>query len=711
MHWLHRHRAAFLAAIAAFWTSIVLLAHFFPTAPFLSQIWRGENFCADVLRREGRKTPTHNDFVFVGIDQDSLTLTAVGEDEIKANRAFQLMAERPFPWSREVWALLLDRLIGAGARLVMFDMIFDKRNDGDAAFRAALDRYRDKVVIGANFDLSQVRDQGGVTINIPPNPDLIPPPAMEDDRVGYVLFFPDPLDQQIRSVRYTVTDLQLQWKRAVPEETPYTSLSARALEKLGRGADVPRDLDAHLLRFSALGAYEPPTPLWEIFDPRSWHANYQDGAFFKNKVVMVGSSAQVQHDFFATPISPETPGALLHLNTLAAALDHEFLHQTPIWSDFIIILAAGLLAWALVTFVRRPLLCIFALAAITAGYLGAARILYDQLGLLIIVVPTLMAFIATGSFGLGFEYGLERLEKLRTRRTLERYVSKNLVKEILDNPGGYYSTMLGSRKPVTVLFSDIVGFTSWAEQSEPVALVQHLNEYFSSMVPNVFDNGGTLDKFVGDAIMAVWGNVSSHGVADDAKAAVRTALAMRRSLQTLNENWRAEGKKELGFGIGINQGEALVGNIGSYEPHERLDPTVIGDAVNLASRLEGLTRLYGVDILLGEGVCNLVRDDFYLRTVARAQVKGKSEPVDVCALIGARSDSLDPEFLKWLGVYEDGIRKFRKRDFIQAKILFSRFLEFYPDDNLAKMYLERALKYEQEPPDQAWNAVEVFKRK
>jgi len=261
------------------------------------------------------------------------------------------------------------------------------------------------------------------------------------------------------------------------------------------------------------------------------------------------------------------------------------------------------------------------------------------------------------------------------------------------------------------LFSDIVGFTSWAEQSEPVALVQHLNEYFSSMVPNVFDNGGTLDKFVGDAIMAVWGNVSSHGVADDAKAAVRTALAMRRSLQTLNENWRAEGKKELGFGIGINQGEALVGNIGSYEPHERLDPTVIGDAVNLASRLEGLTRLYGVDILLGEGVCNLVRDEFYLRTVARAQVKGKSEPVDVCALIGARSDSLDPEFLKWLGVYEDGIRKFRKRDFIQAKILFSRFLEFYPDDNLAKMYLERTLEYEREPPDQAWNAIEVFGRK
>ncbi len=231
------------------------------------------------------------------------------------------------------------------------------------------------------------------------------------------------------------------------------------------------------------------------------------------------------------------------------------------------------------------------------------------------------------------------------------------------------------------------------------------------MVPHVFDNAGTLDKFIGDAIMAVWGNVSSHGTASDAKSAVRTALGMRTSLRKLNERWRAEGKRELGFGVGINHGDAVVGNIGSYEPHERLDPTVIGDAVNLASRLEALTRIYGVDILLGEAVSDLVRDDFYLRTVARAQVKGKTEPVDIFTLIGARSDDVDPEFLKWLEVYEEAIAKFRRRDFKDAKILFSHFLEFYPDDSLGKIYLASALEYEQAPPDEAWNAVEVFKKK
>ena len=337
--------------------------------------------------------------------------------------------------------------------------------------------------------------------------------------------------------------------------------------------------------------------------------------------------------------------------------------------------------------------------------------MYDRWGVLVMVVPTLTAFLMSGLFGFGFTYTLERLEKRRTRRTLERYVSKNLVKEILENPGGYYSSMLGSRKPVTVLFSDIVGFTPMTERADPVVLVKQLNEYLSRMVAAVFENGGTLDKFIGDAVMAVWGNVSSRGIVEDAKAAVRTALAMRRELRKLNESWRPQGVEELAFGIGINHGEAVIGNIGSYEPHERLDPTVIGDAVNLASRLEALTREYRIDILIGASAADLVRDEFHVRPVDLVQVKGKTEPVDVFTLVGSRSEALDPELSKWLESYDEGIKKFRGREFTAAKILFSQFLEFYPDDFLAKMYLERSLRYEAAPPDASWNAVEVFTTK
>ena len=693
-----------LGAICAFWTLLVLSLHFAQGLPFFSTLWRSEQSFEDLLQREGRKTATHSDFVFLGIDQSTLQLPPLAPDELANNRAFQLMTERPFPWSREVWALLLDRLLGAGARVVMFDMIFNQPNDGDAAFHDALERYRDRVVLGANFDMQNASQA------VLPNSQLIPAPQLADNRVGYVIIFEDPLDQKIRSIRYTITDRQLAGLPPHPSQEVYESLSARVLEKLGHAQDVPRDLQAHQIRFSAPDVFRP-RPLYEVFDPKFWHANYADGDFFKNKVVIVGSSAQVAHDVSATPLGLDTPGPTLHLHAIAAALNHEFLRATPLSLDYAMVCGAGVLAWTLIAFVRRPLICLIALFAISAAYLGLARILYDQFGVLAMVVPTLSTFLSSGLFGLGFEYTLERLEKLRTRRTLERYVSKNLVKEILDNPGGYYSSMLGSRKPVTVLFSDLIGFTSLTERADPVVLVKQLNEYLSRMVAGVFENDGTLDKFIGDAIMAVWGNVSSRGAVEDAKAAVRTALAMRRELVTLNENWRSRGMTELGFGVGINHGDAVVGNIGSYEPHERLDPTVIGDAVNLASRLEALTRIYGVDILLGEAVCDLVRDDFHLRTVARAQVKGKTEPVDVCTLIAARNEDADLEFLRWLESYEEGIRKFRERDFSQAKILFSRFLEFYPDDSLAKMYLERALEYEQKPPDEAWNAIEVFTKK
>ena len=611
------------------------------------------------------------------------------------------MTERPFPWSREVWALLLDRLFGAGARVVMFDMIFNKSNDGDPAFHNAVERYRDRVVLGANFD---IQNAGQAVL---PNTQLIPPPQLTDDRVGYVIFFEDALHQKIRSIRYTITDRQLAGLPAHPSQEVYESLSARALEKLGHAQDVPRDLQAHQIRFSGPDAFRP-RPLYEVFDPKFWHANYADGAFFKGKVVVVGSSAQIAHDVFATPMGLETPGPALHLHAIAAALDHEFLRATPLSIDYALVCAAGLLAWGIIGFVRRPLFCIFLLIAVGAAYVGGARLFYDRFGLFILAVPVLSAFLMSGAFSLGFEYTLERLEKLRTRRTLERYVSKNLVKEILENPEGYYSSMLGSRKPVTILFSDIVGFTTVTERADPVSLVKQLNEYLSRMVAGVFDNDGTLDKFVGDAVMAVWGNVSSHGIAGDAKAAARAAIAMRRELRDLNEHWRANGTEELKIGIGLNQGEVLVGNIGS---EAKMDFTVIGDAVNLASRLEALTRTYHVDILLGPTVTELVRDEFYLRTVARVQVKGKTKPVEVCALIAARDEDVDPEFLKSLEVYEEGIRKFRDRDFRQAKILFSRFLEFYPDDELAKMYLERTLEYEQDPPDEAWNAVEVFTKK
>lgn len=690
-----------LTLICLFCTSLIVVGHFFPTAPFISTPWRGEQSFEDLLRREGRKATPPRDFVFLGLDQSTLQLPPFSAEELEGNRALQLMTERPFPWSREVWALLLDKLFASGARLVMFDLLFNPPNDGDPAFHAALDRYHDKVVVSANFDF----ENGAQAVT--PNATLIPPPQFQDDRVGYVNFWPDAIDGKTRAVTYTVTNRKLAGLPPAEGEEVYESLPARALEKTGHANDVPRDFHGHMIRFTAPDAFEA-RPLYEIFDPKLWHANYGDGVFFKDKIVMVGPSAQVLHDVVDTPLSPNTPGPTMHFQAMAAALGHEFLRPTPPNIGLVLVCAGGLVAWLLVAFVRKPLVCLAGLVAITAGYLVASRLLYDNTGLLLLTVPVLSTLVLSGSFSLGFEYFLERLEKLRTRRTLERYVSKNLVKEILENPDSYYSSLRGVRVPVTILFSDLIGFTTLAEKAHPEALVAQLNEYLSRMTSVIFSNGGTLDKFIGDAIMAVWGNVRSLGTAQDAKSCARAALGMRRELSDLNQSWREQGRMGLGMGIGVNHGEVIVGNIGSQD---RMDPTVIGDAVNLASRLEALTRTYGVDMLIGASAAELVRDEVYLRSVARVQVKGKTRPVDVFTFVAARDEKIDPELLKWLETYEEALEKFRARDFTDAKILFSRFLEFYPDDLLAKMYLQRALEYEQAPPNEAWEAVEVFQKK
>src|ERR1043166_2865378 len=341
MEWLSRHRLLVLSLICFFWTALIFVGHFLPDTPFLSAPWRSEQGFEDLLRREGRKTVAPKEFVFLGIDQSTLQLPPLTPEELASSRGLQLLSERPYPWSREVWALMLDRLFGAGERLVIFDLLFNPPNDGDPQFHAALDRYHDKVVLGANFDMSN-----GVQA-VPPNDTLIPPPQLQDDRVGFVVFWPDSMDEKTRAANYRVTDRQLVGLPEDPSEEVYESLSARALAKIGHGNDVPRDFRGHMMRFTAADAFQP-RPLYEIFDPELWRANYANGAFFKDKIVLVGPSAQVIHDVVDTPMSPSTPGPTLHLQAMAAALGHEFLRPTPPETGLALVGAAGLIAWALV---------------------------------------------------------------------------------------------------------------------------------------------------------------------------------------------------------------------------------------------------------------------------------------------------------------------------------------------------------------------------
>ncbi|HEY2144254.1 MAG TPA: adenylate/guanylate cyclase domain-containing protein [Candidatus Udaeobacter sp.] len=683
MRWLARHRLFVLALICFFWTGLIFVAHFFPATPFLSAPWRGQQSFEDLLRKEGRKTPAPKDFVFLALDQSTLELPPLTAEELAGSRAFQLMTERPFPWSREVWALLLDRLFGAGARLVIFDVLTNPPNNGDPAFHAALDRYHDKVVLGANFDVANGA-QGVV-----PNEALIPWPQLLDDRVGFVNFWPDSIDGKTRGATYRVTDRQLAGLPPDPTEEVYESLSARALAKIGHRNDIPRDFHGRMIRFTAPDAFKPHT-LYEIFDPELWHANYGDGAFFKEKIVLVGASAQVLHDVVDTPMGPSTLGPMLHLQAMAAALGHEFLQPMPPKSGLALVSAAGLIAWLVVAFLRRPLLCIGAFVAIIGTYLGMARLFYDKAGLLLITVPVLSALVLSGSFSLGFEYFLERLQKLRIRRAFGFYLSPQMADKIANSD--FDLRLGGELVEATVIFTDLEKFTTLSEDLDPKEVSAILIAYFEQTTRCILEKKGMIIKYVGDAVMAAW------GAPIDEPAHAICAAEAACDLRALTE-MEVRGKK-LRTRVGINSGKVLAGNLGSSF---RFDYTMIGDTTNFASRLESMNKYLGTQVLISEAVRERLENGFITRRLGEFRVAGKAHSVLIHELLG-RGEA-DSGQRGWIDAFEAGLDGFRAGKFSNSADLMNRTCQLRGgSDGPAEFYLRKiAMLQGQDVKD--WNGI------
>jgi adenylate cyclase len=286
------------------------------------------------------------------------------------------------------------------------------------------------------------------------------------------------------------------------------------------------------------------------------------------------------------------------------------------------------------------------------------------------------------------------------RSMLERYVSRNVVREVLDNRDDFLTKLGGTRQPVTVLFSDVRGFTSFSEHADATAVVDQLNDYLGEMVGIVFRNHGTVDKFIGDGIMAVWGNVVSEGEGKDALRAVSAAVEMLARLASLNEEWSKKDIRPFHVGIGIHHGDAVFGNIGSSE---KMEPTVIGDTVNLASRVEGLTKKYGLSLCVTRPVADHAREYFRFRSVDLVRAVGKSRPVEILTVVGRR----DEESGEWLDRYESAVTAFRAQRFTEAATTLRQCLEEEPTDRLCAMYLQRAESFIAAPPPADWDGAEI----
>ncbi|MGB8170889.1 MAG: adenylate/guanylate cyclase domain-containing protein [Chthoniobacteraceae bacterium] len=655
-----------------------------------------------------RLSPRNPQLVYLGIGPAAMSLDTLWPEDLEKSPTLRLM-KAGWPWNRAVHAATIDRLVGAGAKAVVFDMVVPGPRAGDAAFRAALDKYADRVVIGSNLE-KRLEDGGDGTgpanlkrTHILPSASLITHGAIPDSRIGFVNVLPD-ADGKIRRTRFRTTLPEFFDIAAGKDEPELFSLPARALQKGGFGDLVPKTRKPLVLRYSEEFL---PLSIHEIFVEDQWtKPPYRSGALFKDKIVLIGATGNAAEDRLQTPFGTAL-GPTIHLSAINAALNRDFIHETPLAIDLGLIALGGGLAWILGATIRRPLIRLAVLFATLAGCYGLDQLLFNVFGLLPILVSPMLTLASSGMAWSAWEQVLDLRDKARLRRTFERYVSRDVVKELVDNPAGWLHTVGGARKSVTVLFSDIRGFTTLTESAEdPHALVAQLNEYFDEMVQIVFANNGTLDKFIGDAVMAHWGSITSEGEAIDALRAVSTAVEMRETLARLNRRWKQRGQLELNIGIGVNYGEAIVGNLGC---EAKMEFTMIGDAVNLGSRLEGVTKSYNIDVCLGEHVAPFVREEFQLRSLDLIVVKGKTKPVEIFTVLGRRlPSSADPD---WLAVHEEAMRRYRLGEFKTAAALWREVLAQAPGDPVSAVFLARCLELQKEPPNGEWTGVFEMKSK
>lgn len=344
------------------------------------------------------------------------------------------------------------------------------------------------------------------------------------------------------------------------------------------------------------------------------------------RIVFVGQTVTGKADAGPSQRSAYTPLVLVHANVVDNILNRDFLRWPPEWVIWGVAVLLGYVSlWPALA--RSLTLQIgFALLVIVASGCGVVwGFIYGNWHLP--VIGPLLGFVALAFVTIGGRVLQEQRAKEQLKQMFNSYLSPELLKKILR--GKTLAEIHSERRPVTILFSDLRDFTSWSERTKEEVLIAQLNEYLAAMVECIHAEGGTLHKFIGDAVMAVWGDLVSEGAEQDAARACRAALAMQARLETLNEKWRAAGMHTLRMGIGLNHGVVLVGNVGSPR---RMEFTVIGDPVNLASRLESLNKEMKTEILVGESVHALTAPRFVFRECGAVPVKGKKEPVRVFEL-------------------------------------------------------------------------------
>ncbi|MBN1352136.1 adenylate/guanylate cyclase domain-containing protein [candidate division KSB1 bacterium] len=421
--------------------------------------------------------------------------------------------------------------------------------------------------------------------------------------------------------------------------------------------------------------------------------------FFNQKIILVGATAAGLKDWRPVPFQPTFPGVEIHANLIYSMLNQRFIKRSGFWSGLLLSIFLSV-AVALFAMALRPFFSVLYSLLLGAGYGFFAIYLFTHFDISVDVLRQLQAMLTAYLIVLIFRFLNEEKDKRIIKNMFNHYLSATVVNELLKNraqlkPGG-------KRTVASVLFSDVKSFTSVSENLEPEELVALLNEYLSAMTDVVLKHNGYLDKYEGDAIMAIFGVPLPQ--TDHALRACSSALLMQSQLAKLRIKWKLENRPLLEMRIGINVGPMIAGNIGG---EKRMDYTVIGDSVNLASRLEGANKLYGTSILISEETYERVKDDFIVRELDFIRVKGKKKPVRVYELIARRDEKIDEERQKVFEFFANGLAAYRRGNWELAYNHFQNALRITPDDGPSWEFFTRCKQFMDEKisVSETWDGV------
>lgn len=662
--------------------------------------------------------------VIIGIDDQS--------DESTPHR---------WPWPRSYFAHVIENLEEAGAAVIGVDVIFDQPDkygqESDDELAAVLKKY-DNIVLTGKL-LRMIHTYKSYSTIIPPYEKFIENTntpwglvAIEADIDGFYRryslgqVYNDSLMPSFAAEVIRLYQRNNQNKYLKADESffylgdrkiPKYDVHSMLINFVGPERSFPYypfdnvldDEDFDLLEDYDLDTFDDPGDIELEIPPGLKYSGK-----LTDKIVLIGSTMHELHDNFPTPfleyltsegvkVKAETPGVEIHANAILTILRNNYLNEPPEYFIFIIIIFLAILIFVLTRFLPTGWGSV-AVLGLTALYVAIAIAVFIKFNLILTITGPVLVALFTFLGHTVYQYLLTQQEKKMLRGAFGHYVPEKVIQEILNDPDKL--TLGGEERIVTVLFSDVAGFTSISEVLAPRDLVSLLNEYLTVMTDIVLKHNGIIDKYEGDAIMAEFGVPVSFP--DHAAAGCRTALEMQKELRNLRVRWEREGKPALTARIGVNTGEVIVGNMGSRDV---FDYTVMGDAVNLGARLEGTNKFYRTKIMISEFTNKLVKDDFYTRPLDLIRVKGKQKPIEVFELLADRKTNFTDNFLELLKVYYNGVEAYRQQNWNEAIDIFEYCLKLLPEDYPSKMYHKRCVKYKFNSPGPDWDGVTTMTEK